>query len=158
MRFAVALILLALLCVGAPAAAQTLTDGSSFPGDPVEALLDLRRQLDLTRSQVAGLKEIQAELREANRPLIEQVFAVQRRVRAEFVDTGRGDQGRSGRPSRSELYAVRVPIESILRNNLAAMERVNAMLTDEQKRRAAVFLRVRDGRSDRRPARISFPG
>ncbi len=156
MRFAILLAILAISCLRLPAAAQTGSSG--LPEDPVEVLLDLRRQLDLTRSQVGALREIQSRLQETNRPLIQQVFAVQRRVRAELVGSSPDDFRRGRQPTRTELHAARIPMETILRNNLAAMEQVNAMLTDEQKRRAAVFLRIRDGRSDRRSHRPIFPG
>ncbi len=156
MRLALVLALLAVSCARAPVAAQI--GGSNLPEDPVEVLLDMRRQLDLTRSQVDALREIQSRLQKMNHPLIEQVFSVQRRVRAQLVDSSPDDFRRNRGPTRTELHAARIPMETILRNNLAAMEQVNAMLTDEQKRRAAVFLRIRDGRFDRRPERPQFPG
>ncbi len=136
-----------------PIAASPIFGQANVPAptdDPVEVLLDLRRQLDLTRSQVASLREIQRKLGEINRPLVEEIFAIQKQVRAQLVDTNPENRRRSMRPTESQLAAARVPMEKIQANNLAAMEEVNAVLTEMQKRRAAALLRIQDGRSDRR--------
>lgn len=114
--------------------------------DPVDALLDLRRELDLTRTQIAGLREIQRRLFEANRPLVEELLAVQRQVRAELTVSNTGARRLERRPSETHMSALRRPMELIQANNVSAMQEVNAILTESQKRRAAMLLRIRDRR------------
>jgi hypothetical protein len=141
--------LLALTLFASPSFAQD-SRGSRGEDDPVEVLLDIRRELDLTETQVAALRRIQRELEATNRPLVREIMAIQRQVRSSFVvlHTDSGGPGRT--PSASELAAARVPLEKIQQNNLAAMERVNALLTSDQKRRAETLLQIRE-RIDRRP-------
>jgi len=56
-----------------------------------------------------------------------------------------------------QLEAARVPVEQIQANNIAAMEEVNALLTEEQKRRAAALLRIQERRPERREW-LRWPG
>jgi len=136
------------LPVASPIAAQI--DLGEVHRDPVEMLLDLHRQLDLTRSQISALRQIQRELTAVNRPLIREIAAVQREVRTELIRDTSSDE-RQREPSESQLEAARAPMEAIRRNNLAAMERVNAQLTELQKKRASVLLRIPERARDRRP-------
>jgi uncharacterized membrane protein len=147
MRARIPCMLVLVVLTASPLSGQM--DISDVGDDPVEVLLDLRRQLDLTETQVSSLREIQRTLRETNRPLIEEIFAVQRQVKSQLVEANPQTRRRPARPTESQLAAARVPMEKIQANNLAAMEAVNGLLTEEQKRRAAALLRIQDRRSER---------
>lgn len=117
-------IVLALSLVALPGglAAQTPdTAGSQAEArrerlDPIGRLLAHREELGLTADQVKRLKEVQADLRERNRPLLERVEA----ARAEWAER------------RREL---RPALEQLRENRREAQEEAEEVLTDEQKAR-----------------------
>lgn len=154
--------LLALIIVGTcagPVAGQPAAQGSPERGDPLELLLNLRRELRLTVEQVATMRQIQVGLETANRPHVERLLEIQREVRSQVVPVAAARPGRrSASPSDAQIELARVPMRRIQENNLAAMEEINALLTDEQKRVAAEILQVERRPDERRPNRIRIPG
>jgi len=147
-----AVLVLMLVPAALPAQGGRDSDGD----DPVEVLLDIRRELDLSREQVDSLRAIQRRLESANRPFIQRLMAIQRQVRSEFVGVSSDSGGRNRQPTAAQLAAAREPLEKIQENNLAAMEEVNILLTPEQKRRAATLLQLRENRN--RPSWMRWPG
>jgi hypothetical protein len=144
--------------VAVPLEAQQLRSGPPDQGDPLELLLGIGRELRLTPEQVAGMRAIQTRLETANRPHVERLVEIQREIRSEYVpvSSSRRGPGRS-MPSEAQMELARVPMERIQANNLAAMEEVNALLTDDQKRTAAELLQIRRRGSGLRPTWMRFP-
>jgi hypothetical protein len=123
----------------APLFAQDPSAGQAGSGDPLELLLGIAEALDLSTVQVARIREIQGDLEERNRPLVDRLVEVQRRVRAQLASSVGRDAVRR-RPTDTELDIARPPLRQIRINNREAMEEVGAILTNEQKRRAAELL------------------
>lgn len=149
---------LSLLILAGVTSADAQAGTPRFDEDPVEVLLDLRRDLGLHWSQVSSLRRIQEELWEKNRPLIERVLETQRQVRAELATEYSGFRRWELRPTDAHLAAIREPMEAIHANNIAAMERVNAILTESQKRRAAILIRMQNGHHDGRRTELPWRG
>jgi len=104
-------------------------DGSFGPG-----LLNLPEELELTDEQKAQIEKIRAELREKNRPLVEQVRSI---VGAPDSAAERGDRARRGphmqRLSAEQREKLRPLFEQMRENQRAALEQVMTLLTPEQK-------------------------
>jgi Spy/CpxP family protein refolding chaperone len=128
---------------GAPLAAQDPAEPDRRRrGDPLELLLAIAGDLELTQAQATRIREIQRDLEVRNRPLVERLVEVQRRVRAQLASSGAS--GRRSRPTRTQLDIARPPMRQIQVNNRRAMEEVGALLTADQKNRAAELLDLED--------------
>jgi hypothetical protein len=149
--------LILLLFATLPGVAQGHRDALVDRGDPVEMLLDIRRQLQLSPEQITELKKIQARLEAANRPYVERLLEIQREVQSQFVTASADGRRHSNEPTEAQMELARVPLRQIQQNSVAAMEEVNGLLTPQQKERAATLLRV-DGRRGRDGRRFRWPG
>ena len=128
-----------LIVLSVPAEGQAGPDREVREGDPVEMLLQIRSELQLSSDQIGRLRRVQRELEERNRPLVDRLVEVQRRVRTQLVRADSGGGSRT-RPSRDHLDIARAPIRQIHANNIEAMEEVGRVLTRSQKRVAAELL------------------
>ena len=93
----------------------------------------------------------------ANRPHVERLLQIQREVQAQFVPARADGGGRMAEPTEEQLELARAPLRQIQANSIAAMEEVNALLTSQQKERAAALLRVDRRRGDRGRDWIRWP-
>jgi hypothetical protein len=144
-----------LMIVALPAAAQGARPNPSQGADPLELLLGMHRQLNLSSHQISSLREVQQRLDAANRPLVERLVAIQRQVQAEKHHVSARLDDRV--PSPTHLELARGPLHKIHENNVAAMEEVNALLTADQKRIACTLLQFQC-RHDRRSGWIRLRG
>jgi hypothetical protein len=169
------------LLAAAPLAAQTGGRAEGAPraeramgrpgaeGRAFTALINRRRELNLTDAQVARLTEIGRRLEERNRPIRERLaterqrYAQQRRAELERLspeqrrDTLRQLRGQRGeRRARQVPETMRQPMEQLRANIRQATTEAQSVLNDDQKRRARELMveqrgkRGREGRAGRR--------
>jgi Spy/CpxP family protein refolding chaperone len=142
------LIVALLTCLGglgvSHASAQD-ADGANtqLPQSPLELLLDQREALDLTEAQRAQLDRIRGRLASRNDPLIQQMLTLREQWQQERR-AGRGD----GRPRvQQRLQRIRSHAEQIRerigRNNRAAMQSVNRLLTPPQRAQLRALIQER---------------
>jgi hypothetical protein len=146
--------LVLLLCFGCieTVAAQN-SSRPQIEGDPLELLLGIADEMELTAEQVRRIREIQVGLEQRNRPLVNRLVEIQQSVQAQADSSGSGG-GSRGRPSRAHLEMSRPPMRQIQANNLDAMEEVGELLTDRQKEIADTLLDLPEpGRRGRRSRR-----
>lgn len=144
------LTLLFALALPLPLAAQDdrRADRPPLPG-PVEVLLTNRTQLGLTAAQVARLEQIEREMEEANRAPVMRLIELRREGRAvrgprgsregELTDAQRQALGKLMEEARPLLAQIRV-------SNRAAMGKVGAVLTPEQKTQLRGLIQARANR------------
>jgi Spy/CpxP family protein refolding chaperone len=157
----------ALLLAAAPAAAQPGPGG--HPGlqvlreteqRPLELLMDVRDELQLTDTQVARLRQIALRLEQTNRPLRRQLVAEhgrwreQRRMELERMSPAqrRAELRRARRHPQPPVPEPLRPLVRQIRGNVqAAVLEAGTVLTPQQKVRARELLRERRAeRMDRR--------
>jgi DNA repair exonuclease SbcCD ATPase subunit len=110
--------------------------------DPIGRLLAHREELGLTADQVKRLEEIQADLRERNRPLLERVEAARaewaerrQELRAESREEFRAQRRQRVEEARKRMEELRPTLEQLRENQREALEEAEEVLTDEQKAR-----------------------
>lgn len=123
----------------APAAAQARRHDARS-GDPLELLLSIGEALELTGTQATRIREIQRDLEERNRPLVERLVEIRRQIQEQQAASR--VPGGGSRPSPTHLEIARPPMRQIHINNRRAMEEVGALLTADQKARAAELLEL----------------
>jgi len=154
--------LLAGCASGNPSSAQTGRPGARLaPFNPVTMLIEARDTLGLLDMQVDAMRRVADDLQRKNQPLQAQLGPRRR----EGPGGGRGPRG-GGMPGGGEggrrgggggrPGALPAGADSIFRrieaNNREALERVDALLTEEQRTRAAELLeRRRPVRPGERP-------
>lgn len=140
----------------------TLLPGQSRQRDsgPVETLLEMRESLALSAAQVAGLERIDAAMEAQNQPLVRQLSAIRRQIRALGPRAEMSTEQRAR--FEAHLEEARPLMRQIERNNRSAMKQVGRLLTKEQKDLVEEVLRERtDRRRDddsRRGNRNPRPG
>lgn len=147
------LLLMALLLAPFPLVAQT--GGTSPPAveakaqkrGPIEALLEHREALRLSGEQVARLTQIDAQMRERNRPLVEQLVRMRREIRGDTPRSALTPEQRA--EQRQRLEVARPLMEQIRQNNHEAMRQVGEVLNEEQKQQVRTMLENRRDRHDR---------
>lgn len=129
------------------------------PG-PVETLLEMRESLALTATQVASLERIDAAMDTQNRPLVRQLSAIRRQIRALGPRSEMSTEQRAR--FEAHLEEARPLMRQIEQNNRSAMKQVGRLLTKEQKDQVEEVLRERTDRrrndDSRRGSRNSRPG
>lgn len=149
----------ALLLAAAPAAAQPGPGG--HPGlqvlreteqRPLELLMDVRDELQLTDPQVVRLRQIATRLEQTNRPLRRQLVAEygrwreQRRMELERMSPAqrRAELRRARRHPQPPVPEPLRPLVRQIRGNVqAAVQEAGTVLTPQQKVRARELLRER---------------
>lgn len=139
------------LALGMLLTLSAYAEGQDRPGNrdpgPVETLLGLRSDLDLSTDQVARLTEIDADLDRQNRPFVEQMMQIRRQIR------GLGPRSEFDRDRRVRYESLRAEAGTVLRqievNNRAAMKQVGSILSDSQKQHLRQLLRQRGSNGDR---------
>lgn len=122
---------LALGTLTTPLAAQRMAgpDSARF-ASPIATMLEHRQELALTDEQVTRLEQIDRELAEKNRAAREKLQAL------------RADSGFAGKSRREKMAAARPAMEEMRSNREAAMERVQDVLTEEQRSQARELVRA----------------
>jgi hypothetical protein len=115
----------------------------------VEKLIRHRADLQLSTEQVARLQEIDARMRERNRPYVQKLLELRHGShfdphvrREEMTPQQRAEFDR-------RVAEVRPLLERIRENNRAAMKEVGSVLTPEQKTRLRDLLRNSKDRHER---------
>lgn len=150
---------LAVLLAAAPAAAQPGPDvhpGLQVLRDreqrPLELLMDVRAELNLTEPQMVRLRQIATRLEQTNRPLRRQLVAEharwreQRRLELERMTPAqrRAEWRRIRRNPHPPVPPPLRPLVNRIRGNVqAAVQEAGTVLTPEQKVRARQLLRER---------------
>ncbi|HEX6746274.1 MAG TPA: hypothetical protein VF092_03085 [Longimicrobium sp.] len=155
---------LALLLAISPVAAQTGGAAQLQPGAelleeheqrPLETLMEVRRELNLTDAQMARLQQIAVRLNETNRPLREELFrqwqAYREERRAELLrmtpEQRQAELARIRAQGRPPVPPELRPLVQRIRGNIAgAMREAGTVLTPQQKARARELVRARGGR------------
>jgi hypothetical protein len=104
----------------APPPAVTTPQQPWVPTPPVYALIGERQDLNLTSAQVTTLDSIGVALAASNQPALTQIQAMQ-------------PSGGFRRTSAADVERARPLIDSIRENNRRAQERVQALLTEQQR-------------------------
>ena len=145
---------LLLACAPAPLAAQGPGPGPETRHHkpmhgPVEKLLQNRSELRLSDEQVSRLEQIDARMRDRNRPYVQRLIELRRsshfdphRRREEMTPEQRAEFDR-------RVAEVRPLLEKIHQNNWAAMKEVGSVLNPEQKARVREMLRDSRERHER---------
>ncbi len=125
------LLLASLLPSGLSAQGPRFLRDTTFPGDPIQVLLDRTGELRLSPEQTSQLKEVQQQLHATNDPLVARLVTIRHQVRT------RGHP-RDMSPAQRDTFQAAVqrarPImQAIGRNNYQAMQQVGALLTPAQK-------------------------
>jgi Spy/CpxP family protein refolding chaperone len=127
----------------AQGSSRTATDR----GDPVDLLLEIRQELNLSRDQVNALRNIQERLERSNRPHVELLLEIQREVRTHTGNSASFTGRDASRASEEQMERGRAALRRINENNLRAMESIAEVLTDSQKAATARILRLDRRRS-----------
>jgi hypothetical protein len=112
---------------------------------PLEWLLTERERVGLTPAQVERLQEVHRALARRNDPLLDRMVMLRaewQRERLAMQRAGLRDETPRLRQIRSRVEPV---FEQIQRNNQAAMQRVNQLLTPPQRQRLRTMLQQRAG-------------
>ncbi len=166
----------ALLLAISPVAAQTGGAAQQQPGAelleeheqrPLETLMEVRSELNLTDAQMSRLQQIAVRLNETNRPLREELFrrwqAYREERRAELLrmtpEERQAELARVRAQGRPPVPPELRPLVQRIRGNIAgAMREAGTVLTPQQKARARELVRARGGRmGPGRPGRAA-PG
>jgi Spy/CpxP family protein refolding chaperone len=152
------IVLLALLLAAGPEAEAQDRQGQRAPeAGPIQLLLQLRSEINLTADQIAHLERIDADMDRLNGPLVAQMSA----IRAKIRELGPVESMSPRRRAAFEAYLAeaRPLMDEIQQNNSVAMQRVGAVLTEAQRQWIAEQLREREENSRERNARFPrFPG
>jgi len=116
---------------------------TQVPQSPLELLLDRGEALNLTEAQRTQLDRIRGRLASRNDPLVQQMLTLRKQWQQERR-AGRGD----GRPRvQQRLQRIRSRAEQIRerigRNNRAAMQSVNRLLTPPQRAQLRALIQER---------------
>jgi Spy/CpxP family protein refolding chaperone len=147
------LVLAALLLAPLPLAAQRAAPQNPPPAraeaherGPIQSLLQHREALRLSADQVARLAQIDAQMHERNRPLVEQMVRMRREIRGDAPTNSLTPEQRA--EMRQRLEVARPLMEQIRQNNHEAMRQVGDVLNEEQKRQVRTMLESRRERHD----------
>ncbi len=103
------------------------------PGDPIQILLARAAELKLGAEQVTRLEGIQRRLHAANDSLVQRLVALRHEVHSGGAVHPRDMTPEQRSAFRSAAQRARPLMQSISRNNVAAMDEVGAVLTSAQK-------------------------
>ncbi|HEV2735766.1 MAG TPA: hypothetical protein VGV85_13050, partial [Longimicrobiaceae bacterium] len=117
---ALGILALAACSSSAPPPAATAPQQPWVPTPPVYALIGERQDLNLTSAQVTTLDSIGVALAASNQPALTRIQAMQ-------------PSGGFRRTSAADVERTRPLIDSIRDNNRRAQERVQALLTEQQR-------------------------
>jgi hypothetical protein len=116
---------------------------------PVEKLIRNRVELQLTDEQVSRLEQVDARMRERNRPYVQRLIEL--RHGSHFEPHARREEMTAEQRAEFDrrVAEVRPLLDRIHENNRAAMKEVGAVLNPEQKARLRVMLRESRERHER---------
>ena len=117
-----------------------------IPDDgPIKLLLENRVVLSLSGEQVGQLEEIDRQMREANRPIYAQLFA----MRQQMPRVSERDMTPEQREAYQATLRTAEPLlAKIRKTNMVCMTRVGEILTDDQEARVRVLIDNQDRRDN----------
>jgi hypothetical protein len=118
---------------------------------PIQALLEHRAELRLSDAQVARLEEIDVQMRERNRPLVDELSRMRQAMREQGPPRAELTAAQLEERRRQHAEAARPLMKRIRQHNHEAMRQVGEVLNEEQKQRVREIL-------DRERVRRPGPG